>query len=170
MHELMSELRRLNVRLWVEDGKLHFAAPGQVLSADLKRRMADRKSELIQAIEQASAAPAAPSRPKLALAADPAALSFAQQRLLFLHQIDSQSYAYNVPAAWRIAGPLDGAALERALALLPARHDALRSAFAPTRPIRTRRSRRRCARSRTSCAWARRATSGSRTTTSSRRC
>jgi natural product biosynthesis luciferase-like monooxygenase protein len=129
MHELMSELRRLNVRLWVEDGKLHFAAPGQALSADLKQRMAERKTELIAAIEQASATPAAPARPMLALAADPAALSFAQQRLLFLHQIDSRSYAYNVPAAWRIAGPLDGAALERALALLPARHDALRSAF-----------------------------------------
>ncbi|QGZ37684.1 natural product biosynthesis luciferase-like monooxygenase protein [Pseudoduganella flava] len=131
MHELMSELRRLNVRLWVEEGRLHFAAPDKALSPDLKRRMADNKAELIWAIEQAGAKPAA--APPLASApaapADPAALSFAQQRLLFLHQIDSTSCAYNVPAAWHLRGPLDVAALERACAALPARHDVLRSAF-----------------------------------------
>ena len=132
MQDLMSELRRLDVRLWVEDGRLHFAAPGQVLSPDLKRRMSERKSELIRAIEQATAAPgAAQPWPVVEAAADPAALSFAQQRLLFLHQIDSQSYAYNVPAAWRIGGALDAQALQRAFALLPQRHDALCSAFVP---------------------------------------
>src|SRR5688572_33472847 len=37
----------------------------------------------------------------------PAPLSFAQQRLWFLHQIDPASAAYHVPCALRPRGPLD---------------------------------------------------------------
>ncbi|HEV2733435.1 MAG TPA: amino acid adenylation domain-containing protein, partial [Longimicrobiaceae bacterium] len=57
-------------------------------------------------------------------------LSFAQQRLWFIDQLQPGSAAYNVPAALRIHGPLDAAALERALGELVRRHEALRTTFA----------------------------------------
>lgn len=60
---------------------------------------------------------------------DPVELSFGQQRLWFLSQLESGSAAYNVPMAWRIVGPLNVAALQRSLDRLVVRHEALRTAF-----------------------------------------
>ena len=42
-------------------------------------------------------------------------LSFAQQRLWFIDQLEPGSSAYNVPGAWRLSGPLDLVALERSV-------------------------------------------------------
>lgn len=60
---------------------------------------------------------------------EPVELSFGQQRLWFLSQLEAGSAAYNVPMAWRITGPLDHAALQRGLDRLVARHEALRTSF-----------------------------------------
>ncbi|XSS66377.1 non-ribosomal peptide synthase/polyketide synthase [Pseudomonas sp. B11] len=56
-------------------------------------------------------------------------LSFAQQRLWFLAQMEGASTAYNMPIALRLRGHLDADALERALTAIVARHEALRSRF-----------------------------------------
>ena len=56
-------------------------------------------------------------------------LSFAQQRLWFLHQIEPDSPFYNVLAAFRMAGALDIAALQRSFRSLIARHESLRTTF-----------------------------------------
>jgi amino acid adenylation domain-containing protein/non-ribosomal peptide synthase protein (TIGR01720 family) len=57
-------------------------------------------------------------------------LSFAQQRLWFLDQLDPHGAAYNIPAALRLRGALDAGALSRAFAEVVRRHEALRTAFA----------------------------------------
>ncbi|MFP2900473.1 amino acid adenylation domain-containing protein, partial [Corallococcus sp. 4LFB] len=56
-------------------------------------------------------------------------LSFAQQRLWFLDQLEPQGAFHNVPAALRLQGLLDVTALERAFAELFRRHEALRTVF-----------------------------------------
>ncbi len=56
-------------------------------------------------------------------------LSFAQERLWFLDQLDPGSAAYNMPAAVRLLGPLQPAALAAALERIVARHEALRTRF-----------------------------------------
>ncbi|MET0400710.1 MAG: amino acid adenylation domain-containing protein, partial [Longimicrobiaceae bacterium] len=61
--------------------------------------------------------------------AGPLPLSFAQQRLWFLHRLDPGGVAYNVPAVLRLRGPLDARALRRALAALVERHESLRTVF-----------------------------------------
>lgn len=130
LHELMRELRLLNVRLWVEDGNLRFSAPSNALTADVKRRMAECKLDIIQALEDA-APPDAVSREAtpVAAAGSVEGLSFAQQRLLFLHRMDDTSCAYNLPAAWRIRGSLDVSTLQRSFAQLPQLHEALCVSF-----------------------------------------
>ncbi len=59
----------------------------------------------------------------------PLPLSFAQQRLWFLDQVDPGSPAYNVPDAVHMSGHLEVAALKRALAAMVARHEILRTTF-----------------------------------------
>jgi amino acid adenylation domain-containing protein len=60
----------------------------------------------------------------------PIPLSFAQERLWFLDQIDPGTPAYNVPLAVRLRGRLDARALDAALDALVERHEALRTRFA----------------------------------------
>jgi amino acid adenylation domain-containing protein len=57
-------------------------------------------------------------------------LSFAQQRLWFIQQLDPHSAAYHIPAAVRLQGRLDVAALEHALSEIVRRHEILRTKFA----------------------------------------
>ncbi|MDQ2835884.1 MAG: amino acid adenylation domain-containing protein [Actinomycetota bacterium] len=59
-------------------------------------------------------------------------LSFGQQRLWFLDQLDPGSVEFLVPMAWRLTGQLDVEALRRALAATVARHEVLRSTFSTT--------------------------------------
>ncbi len=56
-------------------------------------------------------------------------LSYAQQRMLFLWQLEPHSSFYNVPTAVRLDGPLNLAALTRALEALVQRHESLRTRF-----------------------------------------
>ncbi|HSF38968.1 MAG TPA: amino acid adenylation domain-containing protein [Thermoanaerobaculia bacterium] len=59
----------------------------------------------------------------------PIPLSFGQERLWFLDQLEVRSAAYNVPAAVRLRGRLDMPALAAALNGIAARHEALRTSF-----------------------------------------
>ncbi|NEQ96595.1 MAG: amino acid adenylation domain-containing protein [Cyanothece sp. SIO2G6] len=56
-------------------------------------------------------------------------LSFAQQRLWLLHQLQPESAFYHLPSSIRIMGPLDVAVLEQSLTALCDRHEPLRTVF-----------------------------------------
>ncbi|WP_044274500.1 non-ribosomal peptide synthase/polyketide synthase [Pseudomonas fluorescens] len=60
---------------------------------------------------------------------DRQALSYAQQRMWFLWQLDPASGAYNLPGAVRLSGVLSLPALEQAFVSLVGRHETLRTVF-----------------------------------------
>ncbi|MBW4592863.1 MAG: amino acid adenylation domain-containing protein [Brasilonema angustatum HA4187-MV1] len=59
----------------------------------------------------------------------PLPLSFAQQRLWFLDQLEGENCVYNVPFFWQISGFLNISALEQAIAEIVQRHEVLRTSF-----------------------------------------
>jgi amino acid adenylation domain-containing protein len=59
----------------------------------------------------------------------PLPLSYSQERLWFIDQLQPGSVAYNLPAAVRLRGDLDPAAFHDALAEVIRRHEALRTTF-----------------------------------------
>src|SRR6476620_135461 len=99
------------------------AARRDALSA-IKQQELERL--LNKSIGQEAAARVIPPRP-----ADQAApLSFAQERLWFLYQLDPESTAYNVCYPLRITGRLNLPALTQAINETVRRHDSLRTTFA----------------------------------------
>ncbi|WP_240311922.1 non-ribosomal peptide synthetase [Teredinibacter turnerae] len=56
-------------------------------------------------------------------------LSFAQERLWFIHQLDPNSGAYNIPGAIRLTGHFSLQELDLAFATLITRHEILRTVF-----------------------------------------
>ncbi|BAZ82712.1 non-ribosomal peptide synthetase [Sphaerospermopsis kisseleviana CS-549] len=59
----------------------------------------------------------------------PLPLSFAQQRLWFIDQLEGENGVYNVPFFWQISGILNINALEKAILEIIQRHEILRTSF-----------------------------------------
>ncbi len=68
---------------------------------------------------------------------EPLPLSFAQQRLWFIEQLDPEAVLYNLPFAFRLRGVLDVRALARSIGEVVRRHEVLRTRFVEveSRPV-----------------------------------
>ncbi|WP_437589099.1 amino acid adenylation domain-containing protein [Sorangium sp. So ce1000] len=90
-------------------------------------------AELARAVDRRrdpAGAPAAGAPPLVAAPRQgPLPLSFAQQRLWFLAQLEPDSAGYNMTAAVRVEGELDLTLLQESLAALVRRHESLRTTF-----------------------------------------
>ena len=73
--------------------------------------------------------PAAPT-PRAPGVSTTAPLSFAQERIWLLDQLEPGSALYNIRLTLSVRGPLDVAALQRSLNAIVARHETLRTTFA----------------------------------------
>lgn len=86
--------------------------------------------ELMMAEEGFELAPSEEITPREVSGQTP--LSFAQQRLWFLHQLDGQNPAYNLSMGVRCKGRLNMPALEQTLNEIVRRHEVLRTTFTVT--------------------------------------
>ncbi len=87
-----------------------------------------RFAELVDAVK-ASGAKATAGVPKRT-DSGPATLSLLQERLWLLEELDPTTrLVHNLPAAWRLTGPLDPSLLARSVDLLVARHETMRTVF-----------------------------------------
>jgi len=112
--EFVTQLRLLGVRVAVEGDQIHCSAPKGVLTEALRRELTARKAEVLAWLRSDEGRPP---------------LSFAQQRLWFLDQLEPGTWGYTLAVRQRFQGPLDVAALARALTEIVRRHDVLRTTF-----------------------------------------
>jgi surfactin family lipopeptide synthetase A len=109
-------------------------APRGTLSAELRADIASHKAEiralLLSTEGQGVGRPRAPAEsiPRRSREG-PLPLSFAQERMWFLEQLEPGTARYNVPAAFDVRGALSVEALGRALEAVVRRHEILRTAY-----------------------------------------
>ena len=104
------------------------------MSLSTANNLSARKRELLMLrLRKTAAAQTRPEAPPITAAdrSRPLPLSFAQQRLWFIDQLDhAAGAAYHMPAGLRLTGKLDKAALKATLERIVARHESLRTTFA----------------------------------------
>ncbi len=153
LFELLSRLRALGCRLWVDGGELCTGIPRAELPAELARELEAQRDEVIafvlesesesedeEALRSGDPAAAAAADPISAGAEDPLVippvprdgtlpLSFGQQRFWFLCELGGDTAPYNLSHMLRFRGPLDADALEGSIAEIVRRHEVLRTTF-----------------------------------------
>ncbi|RME99826.1 MAG: non-ribosomal peptide synthetase, partial [Chloroflexi bacterium] len=103
-----------------------------MIEATAEQLRADKSALLAQLLAEETAVTPSPG-PNRIQPLTPRAdypLSFAQRRLWFLDQFETNPAAYNVPLAYRLTGSLDITALAHALTTVVNRHAALHTVFA----------------------------------------
>ena len=130
VEQFLSDLYRQGVSLSAEGDNLRCSAPEDVFTDALREQLQTRKAEILAFLNQAAqqtgiattAIPAVPRNGDLLL-------SFAQQRLWFLDQMQQEGAVYNIPMAVEVQGVLDVKALCQSLQDILARHESLRTSF-----------------------------------------
>ena len=121
----LTELRRQGIKLVAEGDRLRCLAPKGVLTPAIQRDIVARKAELLAALADRPVAPALVAVPRSA----PLPLSFGQERLWFLAQLEADSTAHNIFSAIRFRRDMNVRALERSLTEVVRRHEVLRTTF-----------------------------------------
>ncbi|MGL5872091.1 MAG: condensation domain-containing protein, partial [Xenococcaceae cyanobacterium] len=128
--ELLFEIRKQDVKLWVEGDRLRYKAPKDVLTPELLNEVKERKAEIISFLRHANSSVDTQLTSIQPIERnDNLPLSFAQQRLWLLHQFEPDSSSNNVPVAVKLTGKLNIEILEKSLTELVRRHEVLRTIF-----------------------------------------
>ena len=129
INEFIDYLKSLKIELTVKENKLKCNAPAGVLTPSLRAELAERKAEILEFLQQKIDRDEYSSIPVVDREGENLCLSFAQQRLWFLQQLESESSAYHTVRVLRLQGCLNREALHQALVTILKRHEALRTSF-----------------------------------------
>src|SRR5262249_55245228 len=103
--DLLLDLQKRGIRVRAENGHLRVNAPKGVLTEELRLVIQARKAEVLELIGRQSAETSVGGRRiPLAPPGSTIPLTFSQQRLWFLEQLEGVTGSYNRIAAFRIRG------------------------------------------------------------------
>ena len=125
--DLISELQSAQIKLWVENKRLRYAAPQGVITKEILHRLKSHKTEIINFLGQLEEDDNRKIQPIKRTGNLP--LSFAQRRLWLLHELEPETTAYSMPQVFRINGELNITALKNSLDDIINRHEVLRTTF-----------------------------------------
>ncbi|WP_281560273.1 amino acid adenylation domain-containing protein [Thalassomonas sp. RHCl1] len=127
---LLTTLKTLQIKLALDEkGDLVVRGDKTALTPALVAEIRQHKPEIVNTLRQ-NAGSNAPAITRVPRGEQPLALSFAQQRLWLLDQIDGGSAHYNITGALNLSGALNIQALERSFDEIIKRHESLRTSFA----------------------------------------
>jgi amino acid adenylation domain-containing protein len=127
--QFLSYLHSLNVKLRVDGDRLYCINP-QVLTAELSVQLRERKTEILKFLQDTNLTTSSVTNSiKPVTRNGNLPLSFAQQRLWFLNQLEPNNTAYTLRSTLRLIGKLNITALEQSLNEIVQRHEALRTTF-----------------------------------------
>ncbi|HEY9134283.1 MAG TPA: condensation domain-containing protein, partial [Pseudomonadales bacterium] len=129
-HELLSKARAAGIKLWLDGDELKFKAPKGAFTPEIKSQLIKFKPEVIAFLRNAKTIDDSGKEaiPKVD-DAEKYPLSFAQQRLWFIEQLDPGDISYNIPIALRLTGAVDVNVLNKVFREIINRHEALRAGF-----------------------------------------
>ena len=119
----------LDIKLYMKDGELQCGAPKGALTPQLLAELKLWKSEVIEFLQQSKTSNNLSTSIPLVLRNTKLPLSYAQQRLWFLDQLEPGSAFYNIPVSVELLGRLDLSALRQTFSALVERHESLRTVF-----------------------------------------
>jgi len=123
-------LRKLGVELRCDGEQLVCNAPKGTLTPEIRATLADRKDAILTFLRRAgSVVTSATSKIEATQRDGFSPLSFAQERLWYLDQLEPSTATYNIPSAFRLAGVLQMDALRQSLNEVINRHEILRTSF-----------------------------------------
>lgn len=120
----MLYLESLNVKFWIEGGRLHYRAAKGVLTSELIAEMKAHKAAIFSFLNQNRLEGIARLPHQ-----DFYEVSHAQRRLWILSQIEEDSAAYNLPFCFLLEGKLDLNSFAGTFEHLVNRHESLRTTF-----------------------------------------
>jgi hypothetical protein len=129
LKQFVVELSHQDVELWVEGDQLCVDAPEGVLTPETRDLLAKHKTELILFLHEKNADTATDLPLIKAERPQNLPLSFAQERLWLLNQLEPDNPFYNEQTPLRLSGKLNVVALEQSLNKIIDRHEALRTNF-----------------------------------------
>lgn len=125
---LLGDLRQAGIRLYLDGDALRVRGTRDALTPELTRRVQAAKSALRVRLQAVAVSTAASTRIPRRSPGERVGLSFLQQNLWLIDQLEG-SVHYNMAVALDARGIVEADALEKALGRIVARHESLRTVF-----------------------------------------
>lgn len=127
LDQILKDVADRQIHLYLDDGKLKFRAPKNALDSTLAEEIKQYKPQIIQMLSASSE-----SVHPVNNADQKPVVSYAQERLWFLQNLEQQPTAYNIQALFLLKGELDIDLLQDCFRIIMERHEVLRTKFLET--------------------------------------